>query len=74
MRRIQRKIENTINESEFNFDLTTASINDKGNICLRNFGTFNDSEDEIIILSKSENEAIIRLFKKLRLENYELPF
>jgi len=74
MKVISRTIGSKTTETDFNCSLTTASINDKGNICLRNYDPFNDSKDEIIILSKTESEAIIKLFKKLRLENCELPF
>lgn len=53
-----------------------ASFNSDGNITLRNYDRSNKDKDEIIILSKRETEAVVRLFSELRstFGNNILPF
>lgn len=53
-----------------------ASFNSDGNITLRNYNKFNKNNDEIIILSSTETEALFKLFSKIgqKNKNYDLPF
>lgn len=53
-----------------------ASFNSDGNITLRNYDRSSKDKDEIIILSNSETEAIVKLFSELgrTLKNHTLPF
>lgn len=53
-----------------------ASLNSDGNITLRNYNSFNKNNDEIIILSSAETEALFRLFSQIgrKNQNYDLPF
>lgn len=53
-----------------------ASFNSDGFITLRNYDRSNESKQEIILLSKSETEALFALFSKLgqKNKNYDLPF
>jgi hypothetical protein len=53
-----------------------ASFNSDGNITLRNYDNSNKNNDEIIILSNSETEALFLLFSRLgqKNRNYTLPF
>lgn len=60
-------------------DLSTkcqASFNSDGNITLRKYNHNNPSNDEIIILSSVETEALFKLFSKIgqKIKNYDLPF
>ena len=53
-----------------------ASFNSDGNITLRNYDRSNKNNDEIIILSNSETEALFLLFNRMgqKNRNYTLPF
>ena len=53
-----------------------ASFNSDGNITLRNYDNSNKNNDEIIILSNSETEALFLLFSRMgqKNRNYTLPF
>ena len=53
-----------------------ASFNSDGNITLRNYDRSSKDEDEIIILSNSETQAVFKLMSELdrTLKNYTLPF
>lgn len=53
-----------------------ASFSSDGNITLRNYDRSSKKDDEIIILSSSETEALFRLFSQLGVKsrNYTLPF
>lgn len=62
------------------FTSTQASFNSDGNITLRHYGgpEYTKDDDEIIVLSKSETQAIFELMRKIKnscsgLNNY-LPF
>lgn len=64
-----------INTNEY-FPHCQASFNSDGFITLRNYDRSNKSNDEIILLSKPETEALFELFSKLGKvnNNYKLPF
>jgi hypothetical protein len=53
-----------------------ASFNSDGSITLRNYDNGNKNNDEIIILSNSETEALFALFSRIgkKNKNYGLPF
>lgn len=53
-----------------------ASFNSDGNITLRNYDNSNKNNDEIIILSNSETEALFALFSRIgqKNKNYDSPF
>lgn len=53
-----------------------ASFNSDGNITLRNYDRANKDNDEIIILSNSETDALFELFSQMsrKNKNYTLPF
>ena len=53
-----------------------ASFNSDGNVTLRNYDRVNKNKDEIIILTKSETQALFELFSKMgqSCRNYTLPF
>ena len=53
-----------------------ASFNSDGNITLRNYNRNDNSEDEIMILSKTETNAIFELMYKIseNTKNRVLPF
>lgn len=53
-----------------------AALNSDGAITLRNYNPENRDEDEIIILSAEETQAIIRLFSRLGnlIAHNNLPF
>lgn len=53
-----------------------ASFNSDGHITLRNYDNSNKNNDEIIILSNSETEALFALFSRIgqKNKNYDLPF
>lgn len=71
---ITREMKTEEKKSNANFKpCCQASYNSDGNITLRNYDRYNKDKDEIIILSDSETQAIIRLFRKLK-ENDILPF
>lgn len=58
------------------FQQCQASFNSDGNITLRNYNSFNKNNDEIIILSSAETEALFKLFSQIgqKNKNYDLPF
>lgn len=69
--------EMTVKEnSERDFLDCQASFNSHGYITLRNYTVPNKNEDQIIILSAEETQAIIQLFSRLgrMLRNNTLPF
>lgn len=53
-----------------------ASFNSDGHITMRNYDKSNKNNDEIIILSNSETEALFALFSIIGQKNkkYDLPF
>lgn len=53
-----------------------ASFNSDGCITMRNYDKSNKNNDEIIILSNSETEALFALFSRIgqKNKNYDLPF
>ena len=53
-----------------------ASFNSDGHITMRNYDKSNKNNDEIIILSNSETEALFALFSKIeqKTKKYDLPF
>jgi hypothetical protein len=52
-----------------------AGLNSDGVITLRNYDRANKSNDEIIILSKSETDALFALFRKIeQIEQSRLPY
>lgn len=53
-----------------------ASFNSDGNITLRKYNSKNPYNDETIILSSEETEALFKLFSKIgqKNKNYDLPF
>lgn len=71
MRIIKRKMqaETTTDESN-DFTFTQASFNSDGNITLRHYGAYigadTKNNDEIIVLSKSETQAIFELMRKIK--------
>ena len=82
MKIIKRKmvVEEQVTIADHNIDEylphCQASFNSDGNITLRNYDRSNKDKDEIIILSKSETEALFALFSKIgqKNKNYDLPF
>lgn len=82
MKIIKRKmvVEEQVTIADHNIDEylphCQASFNSDGNITLRNYDRSNKDKDEIIILSKSETEALFALFSKIGQKNkcYDLPF
>lgn len=58
-----------------NWQRCQASFNSDGKIVLRNYNTYDKNNDEILILSSNETEAIIRLFKEIaKIVPDSLPF
>ncbi len=58
-----------------NFNNCQASLNSDGNITLRNFDSRNKNSDEIIVLSKEETRAIVKLFSEIgEMNKRSLPF
>ena len=54
-----------------------ASLNSDGRITLRNFHFDNEEDDEIIILSEEETNAIFKLFSRIgsKIKSFgDLPF
>lgn len=53
-----------------------ASFNSDGHITMRNYDKSNKNNDEIIILSNSETEALFALFSRIgqKEKKYDLPF
>lgn len=53
-----------------------ASFNSDGRITLRNYDNRNPNNDEIIILSNNETEALFLLFSRMEQKhrNYTFPF
>lgn len=67
-------IETNKNEEKY-FSSCQASLNSDGNIILRNYDFINKNNDEILILSKEETNAIFKLFKIFEKKvNSDLPF
>ena len=83
MKVLKRKMENLSEQIKIGNDnidtylpYCQASFNSNGNITLRNYDRANKNDDEIIILSNSETNALFELFSRLRQinKNYDLPF
>ncbi len=84
MKIIKRKMQSDIlKDGNNDFPYTQASFNSDGNITLRHYGAYlgadtngNDGiNDEIIVLSKSETQAIFELMCKIKNScNVDLPF
>ena len=52
-----------------------ASFNSDGILTLRNYNIENKNSDEIIVLSREETEAIVKLFREFnRLNVPDIPF
>lgn len=52
-----------------------ASFNSDGVLTLRNYDIQNKNSDEIIILSREETEAIVKLFREMKnLRVEDMPF
>ena len=53
-----------------------ASFNSDGLITLRNYDNSNKNKDMIIILSRSETEALFELFSKMgrMVKTYDIPY
>ena len=53
-----------------------ASFNSDGVITLRNYNSMNKNQDEIIVLSRNETTAILKLLSKIGtdIHNHSLPF
>ena len=67
-------IETNKNEGKY-FSSCQANLNSEGNIILRNYDFINKNNDEILILSKEETNAIFKLFKIFdKKVNSDLPF
>lgn len=65
-RKMQAKI---INDGSNDFTPTQASFNSDGNITLRHYGYLGadvKNDDEIIVLSESETQAIFELMRKIK--------
>lgn len=74
MKIINRKMESEKTETIMDCKgVSQASFNSDGLIVLRNYERYQKEKDEIIILSESETNAIVRLFQKLK-ERDILPF
>lgn len=76
MIKIKRSMTTDVAVEDNGFQQCQASFNSDGNITLRNYNCFNKNNDEIIILSKAETEALFKLFSKIgqKSKNYDLPF
>lgn len=76
MIKIKRNISSeTEKNDEKYFSSCQACLNSDGNITLRNYDYINKNNDEILILSKEETNAIFKLFKILdKKVNSDLPF
>lgn len=76
MIKIKRNISSeTEKNDEKYFSSCQASLSSDGNITLRNYDYINKNNDEILILSKEETDAIFKLFKILdKKVNSDLPF
>lgn len=72
--REMKVIESITNKSNYSM-ICQASFNSDGVLTLRNYDVQNKNSDEIIILSREETEAIVKLFRamnNLRVDN--MPF
>ena len=76
MKIVERSMTANEVEEDNDFRECQASFNSDGNITLRNYNSFNKNNDEIIILSSTETEALFKLFSKIgqKNKNYDLPF
>jgi hypothetical protein len=74
MKIINRKMESTETKTAMDSaGRSQASFNSNGCLVLRNYNEYGKDNDEIILLSETETNAIIRLFQKLK--SYDiLPF
>ena len=74
MKIIDRKMESTTTKTFMDCCGTSqASFNSDGCIVLRNYDRYKKENDEIMVLSENETNAVIRLFKKLKSHDI-LPF
>lgn len=77
---LERKMEATkIDNDSKNFCSCQASLNSDGRITLRNYGVYGERDnnnDEIIILSTAETQAIFGLMRIIRAncKDTDLPF
>ena len=69
---IKRKMEATISKG-ISWRNSQASINSDGVLTIRNYDSADKNNDEIIIFSNEETQAIIRLFSKLQIGQTTLP-
>ena len=76
MKLIERQMQLKETEQKHNYQQCQASINSDGCITIRNYDYQNKDQDEIIILSRKETGALIKLFSKISqiTNNYNLPF
>lgn len=74
MKIINRKMESIETKTAMDSaNRSQASFNSNGCLVLRNYNEYGKDNDEIILLSETETNAIIRLFQKLK--SYDiLPF
>ena len=69
--KVTQSITNKSNYSMF----CQASFNSDGVLTLRNYDVQNKNSDEIIILSREETEAIVKLFRTMKnLYLEDMPF
>lgn len=72
---IKREMEVTEKETNGTGNSCQASFNSDGVITLRNYNTYDKNNDEIIILSREETQAIIELFRQFnKFKGIDLPF
>ena len=73
---VTEKIKTAENNIDKYLPYCQASFNSDGNITLRNYDRSNKNNDEIIILSNTETEALFALFSRIgqKNKNYDLPF
>lgn len=62
--------------NESNYGCCQAAFNDGGQITLRNYNPHFPEQDEIIVLSGKETEALFLLFSKMgnKFKSYDIPF
>lgn len=73
---LKRKMTVERTESNEYLPCCQASLNSDGHITLRNFHSDDKDNDEIIILSEGETNAIFKLFSKIgsKIKSFDLPF
>ena len=74
MKRLIRTINTSTVENGGNYTDCQASFNSDGCLTLRNYDRCDKANDEIIILTDDETQAIVRLFRKMKPLSDCLPF